>query len=292
MGLNSDIPPETIFQKILDGDIKGLWIMGDDPLVSLPANRKIEEALEKLTFLIVSDGFLNGTGTHAHVVFPSATFAEKSGTLTNFEGRLQKVVKAIDCVGESRPDWKIVSHLAEHLGKPFPFKAEKEITREIIKTIPLYSGMNLSESDDGYFCYRPSVSLSQKKTTFFFPEEVSAVQKVTKEYPYTLIVGSILFHLGSGQQTRHSPRLSRIIQDEYVELNPEDAAQESIKEGEIIRVVSFSGEKKIVVRLTDKVPTGVLFMPLPFTWNSNLLPYGTEKTGANTCRVTIKRSPL
>ena len=185
-----------------------------------------------------------------------------------------------------------MSHVAEHLGKPFPFTAEEEITSEIIKTIPLYSGMNLSESDDGYFCYRPSVSLSQEKTTWFVPEEVPAVKETTKEYPYTLTVGSILFHLGSGQQTGHSPRLSRIIQDEYVELNPEDAAQEGIKEGEIIRVVSSTGEKKIVARLTDKVPSGVLFMPLPFIRNSNLLPYGTEKNGANTCRVTIERSTL
>jgi formate dehydrogenase alpha subunit len=292
MGLNCDMPSEMIFEKILDGDIKGLWVMGDDPLVSLPGSRRIEEALKKLRLLIVSDAFLNGTGTHAHVVFPSATFAEKSGTLTNLEGRLQKVVKAIDCVGESRPDWQIVSQVAERLGNPLPFTSERQITRGIIKKISLYSGMNLSEADDSYFCYRSPMSLARKKTTWFVPDKIPAVKKATKEFPYILLVGSVLFHLGSGQQTGHSPRLSRIIQDEYVEINPENAAQEGIREGEIIRMVSSTGEKKIVARLTDRVPAGVLFMPLPFTRASNLLPYGTKKTGANACRVTIERINL
>jgi len=292
MGLNCAMPPEMIFEKILDGGIKGLWVMGDDPLVSLPGSRRVEEFLKKLGLLIVSDMFLTRTGRHAHVVFPSASFAEKSGTFTNLEGRLQKVVKAIDCVGESRPDWQIVSQVAEQLGKPLPFSSEKEITGAITKTIPLYSGMNLSESNDGYFCYRSSTSLSKEKKIFFVPEELPAVKQATKEFPYTLIVGSILFHLGSGQLTRHSSRLCRIMQDEYVEINPESAAKEGIKEGEIIRLVSSTGEKRIVARLTDRVPESVLFMPLPFTPDSSLLPYGKERTGAKTCRVAIERSTL
>ena len=82
------------------------------------------------------------------------------------------------------------------------------------------------------------------------------------------------------------------MQDEYVEINPESAAKEGIKEGEIIRLVSSTGEKRIVARLTDRVPESVLFMPLPFTRDSSLLPYGKEKTGVKTCRVTIERSTL
>jgi predicted molibdopterin-dependent oxidoreductase YjgC len=236
--------------------------------------------------------FLTETGTHAHVVFPSATFAEKSGSCTNLEGRLQKVVKAIDCVGESRPDWHIVSQVAEHLGKPFPFTSEKEITGEIIKRIPLYSGMNLPGSDDGYFFYRPPLTLLQEKTTWFVPEEVPVIKKTTQEYPYSLIVGSILFHLGSGQLTGHSPRLCKIMQDEYVELNPVDALKEGIREGEVIRLVSSTGEKGVVARLTNRVPEGVLFMPLPFTRDTTILPFRREDAGANTCRVWIERSTV
>ncbi len=292
MGLKSDMPAETIFKEILDGSIKGLWIMGEDPLVSLPGSKEVEGALKKLEFLIVSDAFLTGTGTHAHVVFPSATFAEKSGTLTNLEGRLQRVVKAIDCVGESRPDWQIVSQVAERIGNPFPFTSEKEITGEIIKKIPLYSRMHLSEADDGYCCYRPPISFSQEMATLFVPEEVPEVQKVTEEYPYTLMVGSMLFHLGCGQLTRHSPRLCRMIQDEYVEINPANAAQEGIKEGDVIRLVSSTGEKRIVARLTGKVPEDVLFMPLPFTRATTILPFRKEGTGANTCQVTIERNTV
>jgi formate dehydrogenase alpha subunit len=290
MGLKNDMPPEAVFEEILDGSIKGLWIMGEDPLVSLPGSKEIEGALKKLEFLIVSDAFLTGTGTHAHVVFPSATFAEKSGTFTNLEGRIQRVVKAVNCAGESRPDWQIVSQVAERLGNPFPFTSEKEITGEIIKKIPLYSRMNLSEIDEGYYCYRPPVSCSQERTTLFVPEDVPEVQKATEEYPYTLMVGSILFHLGCGQLTRHSPRLCRMIQDEYVEINPANAAQEGITEGEVIRLISSSGEKRIVARLTGTVPEGVLFMPLPFTRDTTILPFPKEETSTKTCQVTIERN--
>jgi predicted molibdopterin-dependent oxidoreductase YjgC len=290
MGLKNDMPPEAVFEKILDGSIKGLWIMGDDPLVSLPGSKEIEGAFKKLEFLIVSDAFLTGTATHAHVVFPSATFAEKSGTFTNLEGRIQKVVKAVNCVGESRPDWQIVSQVAERLGKPFPYTSEREITGAIIKKIPLYSRMNLSEADDGYCCYRPPLSFSQEMTTLFVPEDVPEVQKATEDYPYTLMVGSMLFHLGCGQLTRHSPRLCRMIQDEYVEINPANAAQEGIKEGDVIRLISSSGEKRIIARLTGTVPEGVLFMPLPFTRDTTILPFRKEEILTKTCRVTIERN--
>jgi formate dehydrogenase alpha subunit len=292
MGLKSDIPPEAIFKEILDGSIKGLWIVGEDPLLSLPGGKEIEGALKKLEFLIVSDAFLTGTGTHAHVVFPSATFAEKAGTITNLEGRLQRVVKAVDCVGESRPDWHIVSQVAERLGTPFPFTSAKEITGEIIKKNLLYSRMNLSKADDGYFCYRPPLFFSQEKTTWFAPEDVPLPQKATEDYPYTLIVGSILFHLGCGQLTIHSPRLCRMIQDEYVEINPANAAQEGIKEGDVIRLSSSTGEKRVFARLTGNVPEDVLFMPLPFTRDTTILPFYKEGTGAKTCRVTIERNTV
>jgi formate dehydrogenase alpha subunit len=290
MGLNNAMPPEMIFEEILDGGIKGLWIVGEDPLVSLPGSKKIEKALKKLEFLIVSDTFLSRTGTHAHVVFPSATFAEKSGTITNLEGRVQRIVKAVDSVGESRPDWQIVGQVAEHLGNPFPFTSEKEITGEIIKKISLYSKMNLSEADGRYCCYRPPVSFSQEMTTLFVPDDVPEVQRTNNKYPYTLMIGSILFHLGYGQLTRHSPRLCSMLQDEYVEINPENAAQEGIREGEVIRLVSSAGEKRIAARLTGNVPEGVLFMPLPFTRDTTILPFRKEAASANTCRVTIERN--
>ena len=290
MGLKSDLPPETLFKEILDESIKGLWIVGADPLLSFPGSREIEKALKNLEFLIVSDAFLTKTGTHAHVVFPSATFAEKSGTCTNLEGRLQRVVKVVNCVGESRPDWQIVSQVAERLGNSFPFTSEKEITGEITKNIPLYSRMDLSKIDEGYYSYRPPISSSRKKTTLFVPEDIPEVQETTGAYPYTLMVGSILFHLGCGQLTRHSPKLCRMIQDEYVEINPSNAAQEGVKEGDVIRLVSSTGEKRTVARLTDNVPEGVLFMPLPFTRDTTLLPFPSGKTGTNTCRVTIERN--
>ena len=282
--------PVTVFKEILNGNIKGLWIVGEDPMVNVPGVKEIEKALRKLEFLVVSDTFLTGTGKIGQVVFPSATFAEKSGTITSLEGRIQRIRKAVDCVGESRPDWQIISQVAEHLGTPFPFKSERDITEEMIKGFSLYSKMNLSEVDNGYFSFRPPVSLSKERTSFFVPGDVPKMQKINKKYPYALILGSMLFQLGCGHQTRYSPRLCKIIKDEYVEMNPEDAAKEGICDYDSIRLLSSAGEKRIQVHLTSRVPEGVLFMPLPFTQDSTLLPFSKEGSGFETCQVKIERA--
>lgn len=290
MGLINGEPPETIFKEILNGHIKGLWIVGEDPMVSIPGVKEIEKALKKLEFLIVSDAFLTSTGKNGHVIFPSATFAEKSGTVTNMEGRVQKIRPAIDCVGESRPDWRIISQVAERLGAPFHFKSEKDITEEIIKSVPLYSKVSLSEIEKGHFSYTLPVTLSKEGKSFFVPENVSEMPGTNKKYPYTLMLGSILFQLGCGYQTKHSPRLNRIIEDEYVEINPEDALKEGIQDSDVIKLISSAGEKRIKAHLANKVPKGVLFMPLPFTQGSTLVPFNKEGSGLKTCQVKIERT--
>jgi formate dehydrogenase alpha subunit len=289
MGLINGESPVTLFKEILNGTIKGLWIVGEDPMVNVPGVKEIEKALKKLEFLVVSDTFLTGTGKNGQVVFPSATFAEKSGTITNLEGRIQRIRKTVDCVGESRPDWQIVSQVAERLGTPFHFKSERDITEEMIKSFSLYSKMNFSEVDNGYFSFKPPVSLSKERTSFFVPGDVSKMQKANKKYPYVLILGSMLFQLGCGHQTNHSPRLCKIIKEEYVEINPEDAAKEGICEYDSIRLISSAGEKRVQVHLTSRVPEGVLFMPLPFTQDATLLPFSEEGSGFETCRVKIER---
>ena len=290
MGLINGKPPVTLFKEILNGTIKGLWIVGEDPMFNVPGVKEIEKALRKLEFLVVSDTFLTGTGKIGHVVFPSATFAEKSGTITSLEGRIQRIRKAVDCVGESRPDWQIINQVAEHLGTPFHFKSERDITEEMIKSVSLYAKINLSEVDNGYFSFKPSLPFSKEKTSFFVPENVPETQKTNKRYPYALIFGSILFQLGCGHQTRYSPKLCKIIKDEYVEINPEDAAKEGICDCDLVKLISSAGEKRIKVHLTRRVPEGVLFMPLPFTQDSTLLPFNKEGSRFETYQVKIERA--
>jgi predicted molibdopterin-dependent oxidoreductase YjgC len=286
MGIMDKETSESVLNGIADGRIRGLWIIGEDPLVSFPGVTDMEKNLDRLDFLIVSDTFLSDTGDKADVVFPAVSFAEKSGTLTNMEGRVQMIRQAIDPVGESRPDWQIILLLAEALGSPYRFRSERDITEEIVKSIPLYAGMHLGEMVSEYFSYKLPLERG-KGTRFFVPEEISGAPKADKKFPYTLMLGSVLFQLGFGHETKHSPRLSKIIGEEYVEINPEDAAEENIHDGEVIKLVSSTGEKRIETLLSERIPRGVLFLPRPFARNSAVIPFSAE--GRKTCRVKIQR---
>jgi formate dehydrogenase major subunit len=152
-----------------------------------------------------------------------------------------------------------------------------------------YSKMNLPEGDSGYFSFKAPVSFSKKKTSFFVSGDVPETQKTNRKFPYALILGSILFQLGGGHQTRHSPKLCKSIKDEYVEINPEDAAKESICDGELVTLISSAGEKKVKAQLTGRVPEGALFLPLPFVQDTTLLPFNQEGSGFKTCQVKIER---
>lgn len=285
MGLMNKATPEKILTGITDGSIKGLWVVGEDPMVSFPG-ASVEEALDKLDFLVVSDSFLSGTGDRADVVFPSASFAEKSGTITNLEGRVQIIRQAIDPVGESRPDWQTIALVAESLGAPYQYTSERDITDEIVKSVPLYSNMNPGEMNNGYFSYKLPFD-GGGENPFFVPEEISGVPGTDKKYPYTLMLGSVLFQLGFGHQTKHSPRLGKIVGDEYIEMHPEDAAEENIGEGDLIKLISSTGEKRIKALLSERIPRGMIFLPRPFAWNSSLMPSIGE--GGRPCRIKIER---
>ncbi|MDY6934410.1 MAG: molybdopterin-dependent oxidoreductase [Spirochaetota bacterium] len=290
LGLIKSEMPERVFKEILRGNIKGLWIMGDDPMTSLPGNGEIQRALDKLDLLIVSDTFLSNTGEKAHVVFPSVTFAEKSGTITNMEGRVQRIRPAIECVNNSISDYLTILNIAKLLGSSFSYKSELEVTEEIINRVPLYSKMNMNNEDDGYFSYLLPVSSLKGKASLFIPGEITSPLDKDDKYPYTLMLGSILKHLGTGYQTKHSPRLCGDIEEGYVEINPKDASREDIKDRDIVKLISIAGEKRIRAHLTQKIPMGCLFLPLPFTEGSNIFTNISNGNTQKTINVKIERT--
>lgn len=193
--------------------------------------------------------------------------------------------QAIDPVGESRPDWQIIALVAEALGSPYRYASARDITEEIVKGVPLYSSMNPGEMDGGYFSYKLPLE-GGGVNPFFVPEEISGVPGADKRYPYTLILGSVLFQLGFGHQTRHSPRLGKIMGDEYIEMHPEDAAEENINEGDLIEMISSAGEKRIKALLSERIPRGMIFLPRPFAQNSSLV---TSAGQGRVCRIKIER---
>ena len=280
--------PETMVSNIIKGSIKGLWVIGEDPLTSLPFAGDVEKALDSLEFLVISDSFLSGIAKKADVVFPSATFAEKTGSITNMEGRVQRINKAIDCVGESKPDWLILSLMAEQFGTPFSFKKENDITREITKSVSLYSELKLGKDPGRYSSYKLPVE-KKKRKPLFLPERISAIPDTDTSYPYRLIIGSILFQLGSGHQTSHSYRLGKAVDEEYAKINPSDASREGLTHGEMMKLMSGTGEKKVKAHLDAKIPAGVVFLPRPFIQGSSLIALGEEGDGYKTCNIKIER---
>jgi formate dehydrogenase alpha subunit len=285
MGLVNGRTPANLFEGVRSGAVKGLWIIGDDPL-ELPGSDLIEESLKGLEFLIVSDTFLSETAGRADVVFPSASFAEKGGTITNMEGRVQRLRPAIDCVGESRPDWAIVADVAEALGSPYRFESERDITEEMVRRIPLYSKVQVRDMGDEYYsCLLPRSEFGVRSLSI--PENVPGIPAMSGEYPYRLVAGSVLFQLGFGHRTAHSSRLAR-MKEECAEMNISDASQEGVRDGDCIKLRSPHGDKEITVQVTDRVPRGVILIPRPSIKGSNLLSLADGEL--ETIQIRIERA--
>ena len=259
-----------------DGKIKGMYIMGENPLLSFPSPALIKESLESLDFLVVHDMFLTETAKIANVVLPAASFAEKEGTFTNFEGRVQRVRKVIEPLGDSLPVWEIILRLSNVMGCPMPYSSLQQIMDEIQELVPLYQVMDYRDSEmkgtsradlDRDPLRNRRMYKGQFPSGFgrFSPVQYEPPSKTLKDgYNLTMLAGSILYHSGTGSRSSRSPRLSEFSPEAFVELGESDAKQVGISQGDQVRVISPVGEVTAVAKLTDTLPEGVVFMPICF----------------------------
>ncbi|MFH1775896.1 MAG: molybdopterin-dependent oxidoreductase [Chloroflexota bacterium] len=253
-----------------EGRVKGMLIMGEDVVSSFPAPGLVKEALASLDFLVVADLFLTETARLATVVLPSASFAEKEGTFTNFEGRLQEVHKAIEPIGGSLPDGEIILRLADRMGFSLPYDSPQQVMDEIKELVPLYRQLSPADSVDGLKGGSPGArrlyrGLFPSGFERFSPLEYTpSPDGASDDYPLTLQWGSILYHFGNGSRTLRSSRLNRFSPEAFVEIGEADAEKMGITAGEMVRVISPAGEGTAGARLTDTLPPGMLFMPLSF----------------------------
>ncbi len=235
------------------GKLKAMYIIGENPVLSFPKSSLVKAALASLDFLVVQDMFLTETAKLANVVLPAVSFAEKEGTFTNFEGRVQRLHKAIEPVGESLPDWEIILRLARSIGQPMPYSSFQEVTKEISDMVSLYQGgrpeITKSNSGSGHFAL----------VEFTPPTEAAA-----DGYPFTLLSGTILYHFGSGTRSSRSKRLNRFCPESFVEVAETDARQIGLKQGDKVKVISPSGEVTTTIKVTPTQPPGILFMPISF----------------------------
>ena len=279
-GVNlSPVPGLTLVEMMHgaeQGTIKGIFVMGEDPVISDPNSKHVAAGLKNLGFLVVQDIFMSNTAQYADVVLPGVSFAEKNGTYTNTERRVQRVRKAIDPVGNSRPDWMIISEIAARMGYEMKYESAEEIFEEIRKLTPTYAGISYSridkaglqwpcpteDSEGTRFLHEGRFSRGLGKfqaTPFQGPPEVTDI-----DYPVILSTGRMLYHYHGGNMTRRSKGLDEIRPEAEVEINPADAARMDVKQGDLVELESRRGKVITKVKITDRSPEGVAFMTFHF----------------------------
>jgi formate dehydrogenase alpha subunit len=259
-----------------EGNLKAMFIIGENPMVSDPDLKHARKSLEKLDFLVVQDIFMTETAQRAHVVLPSASFAEKEGTFTNTERKVQRVRKAVASPGEAREDWKIICDLATRMGTPMAYDSAKAIFEEIARITPSYCGINFARLErDGIHwpCTgtehpgTPCLHMDQFTCglgVFHAIEWTPPAEVPDQAYPLYLTTGRVLYQYHTGSMTMKSEGLNRLSPECFVELSPGDAGRFGLKDGQEVKVLSRRGEIKARAKVSDKAVNGTLF--IPFHW--------------------------
>lgn len=268
-----------IFEAAREGRIKALYIVGENPVLSDPDAAKVEEALRRVEFLVVQDLFRTETAEFAHLILPAASFAEKDGTFTSTDRRVQRVRKALDPLGQSRPDWQIVCDLARAMGAAgFDYGGPEQIMEEIARLVPQYGGISYRRLEEGGLQW-PCPSPEHPGTPILHVERFPTptgrarfvpvgyrppAEQTDEEYPLVLITGRSLYHYHTGTMTRKTSGLNQLRGEELLEVNPEDAARLGISEGSAVRVSSRRGQVVLRATLSTGVPRGAVFMTFHF----------------------------
>lgn len=261
-----------ITQGILEGRVKAVFVMGENPMLSDPNLSHVKDAFDNLDFLVCQDIFLNETGEHADVILPAAGFAEKAGTYTNTERRVQLIRPALDPPGEARADWAIILDLANRLGANWHYDGAADIFKEMATLTPSYAGMSHERLEDGglqWPCPTPehpgtpvlhigkfTRGLGLFKALDYRPP----AELPDEEYPFLLSTGRILYHWHGGTMTRRSPGLDTIAPEAEAEIHPADAARLGISTGDLVRVFSRRGSVVAAARITRRSSPGMVFM--------------------------------
>jgi formate dehydrogenase (coenzyme F420) alpha subunit len=261
--------------------IKAMFLVGENPLVSDPDPEFIRETLKKLKFLVISDIFFTETCQYADVVLPAACFAEKDGTVTNTERRVQRIRKAVEPPGIAKPDWQIIKELASVMGyeEQFSYQTVSDIFREITEINPHYHGMTFEKVSrpDGMFwpegstdssgrsiLYRDKFLNSDGKGVFCPVEWKFHAEKPDKKFPFLLTTGRIIWHSQSGTMTWRSKNLLDEVNDPYIEMHGSDARYLKISDGDMVKVSSKDASMICKARIVPDIKNGVVFMPFNF----------------------------
>lgn len=270
-------------------EIKAIYLIGENPALSEPDVQHAREALARLDFLVVQDIFLSETAEFAHVVLPASSFAEKDGTFTNTERRVQRVRKVIEPIGNSKPDWWITCQIAKRLGaKGFDYSYPCDIMEEIRDLTPSYGGISYQRLENGGlqwpcpFDDHPGTprlhvnTFARGKGKFIPLKYIPSAELPDKDYPLILTTGRSLYHFQTGTMTRKVAGLNALESEALLEINPEDASQLGISQSDRVKISSRRGAITVKAKITEAVAPGVVFMTFHFAESAvNIL------TGAN-----------
>jgi predicted molibdopterin-dependent oxidoreductase YjgC len=271
---------DQMMSGLHDGRIRALYLIGENPAQTEPNAHHVVEGLEHLDFLITQDLFLNDmTERLADVVFPASSFAEKDGTFTNTERRVNRVRKAVRCPGEAREDWQIVVDMAKALGGNWPeYRTPEDAWDEFADLAPFWTGIRYDRIEEvglqwpctdrdhpgTPFLHSPSPSRPSGKGKFYPVEYQPPIEQPDSEYPFVLSTGRTLYHYNSATMTMREEGVVQKQEDPFVEMHPDDAAALGIEDGDWVRLVSRRGDLEARAAIGERVYPGLVWMALHF----------------------------
>jgi len=265
-----------IMHAIESGDIKALYIMGENPALSDPNLNRTRKSLKDVDFLIVQDIFLSETAEFADVVLPSVCFAEKEGTFTNTERRVQRVRKAVNPPGQARTDWKIICQIATKMDYQMDYAHADNIMDEIASVSPIYGGISFDRIESVGLQWpcpdknHPGTKFLHKgkftrgKGKFHAVGFKEPAELPSKKFPFILSTGRQLYQFHTGTMTRKSAAINQISPTGYVEMHSDDAEKLRINNGDRVEVITRRGNVVTVAKVTKEIEKGWLFMPFHF----------------------------
>ncbi len=264
------------FELANEGKMKAFYIMGQDPMMSEPDIDQIRSALDKAELVVVQDIFMTETAKLADVVLPGTTFAEKDGTFTNSERRVQRVRKAIEPIGNSRPDWLILCELSSKLGYEMNLESPSEVWDEVASLAPNYAGINYDRIENVGLQW-PCPTTDHPGTKFLHVGKFtrglgkfhalphrSPAEEPDDEFPLVLSTGRTLYHYNSATMTRRSEGIVQKSDESFVEVHNNDAASLGISNNEMVKLTTRRGSIEAMAIVSEKVREGMIWMPFHF----------------------------
>jgi formate dehydrogenase major subunit len=265
-----------VWEAAQAGKVRGAYIIGENPVLSEADRASVIRGLEAMDFVVVQDVFMTETAEYADLILPASLWAEKDGTFTNTERRVQRVRKVVESPEAANRDWRIIIDMANALGADWYYRKPEEIFEEIRRVVPDYAGITYPLLNKPGFGLQWPVAEGGSETEILYTdrfatpsgkarlgvlEPVDLESKLTPAFPFTLITGRLMAQYNTGTMSRRVDQLNRIAGSGYVELNHDDALQMGVTAGERVRVTSSCGSLQAPAKVSSTVPRGFVFMP-------------------------------